>query len=339
MIHNNPSVSFIIPAYNVDRYIERCIDSLLQQYLLNYEIIIINDGSTDRTKEIINKYQKKNNHIILIDQVNQGQGQARNVGIDLAQSKYIMFIDADDYIKEQSVYNLLKISEEKNLDLLYANYIKVDINDTEISKTKIEKIDRYTEKVITPSEFFKNHFGFLCYTPIFVYKKDFLNPLNIQFRKRIYLEDTEWLPQIISHASRISMIDFPFYYYVQTPTSSMRNINNEYKHLSDRIYVTKLLYSFRNKNTKNRDIYNWLQEMISINVIMICSTLSKKEFSIHKPSSIKELIGMDIFPLRILKMPYTYKLIAILINLNCNFTIKIITFLKKTKSVCNSLIK
>lgn len=111
-------VSIIIPVYNTERYLKECINSVLVQGLLNYEIIIVNDGSTDRSEQIILDYKKKYSFIKYIKQKNLGQGAARNQGIAKSKGKYIYFMDSDDKLKPNSLLNLYKIMDEKKLDLI-----------------------------------------------------------------------------------------------------------------------------------------------------------------------------------------------------------------------------
>ena len=94
----NPKVSIIVPVYNAEKYLERCLDSLVNQTLKDIEIICINDGSTDKSLKILNKYAGEYNNILIIEQENKGQSAARNVGIDTAGGEFIAFIDADDWV-------------------------------------------------------------------------------------------------------------------------------------------------------------------------------------------------------------------------------------------------
>ena len=91
-------ISIIIPVYNTEQYLEQCIDSILNQTLKDIEIILINDGSTDKSYNILKKYEKKDSRIVVINQKNKGQGEARNIGIKIAKAPYIAFVDSDDFI-------------------------------------------------------------------------------------------------------------------------------------------------------------------------------------------------------------------------------------------------
>ena len=114
----NKRLSIIVPIYNVDKYLERCIQSILNQKYSNFELILINDGSTDNSINIFNKYVANNKNIILIDKLNEGVSIARNVGLEKASGEYVTFVDADDYVDE-SIYEIaFNNIEQDNLDIV-----------------------------------------------------------------------------------------------------------------------------------------------------------------------------------------------------------------------------
>lgn len=116
-------LSIIIPAYNASLYIERCLDSVLnQKTLYRYEVIVINDGSIDATESYIKKYQKQFENITYISQCNKGISATRNIGVENALGKYIMFVDADDVILDNCIERLLSIAIEKNADIVEGSY-------------------------------------------------------------------------------------------------------------------------------------------------------------------------------------------------------------------------
>ena len=107
-----PAVSIIVPVHNVEAYLEKCLDSLINQTFDNYEIIIVNDGSTDRSKEIAERYKDKYSNIVLINQEQKGVGEARNTGIEASKGEYILFVDSDDYIHRDT----LKLTYNKSIE-------------------------------------------------------------------------------------------------------------------------------------------------------------------------------------------------------------------------------
>ena len=111
-------ISIIIPVYNTEQYLEQCIDSILNQTLKDIEIILINDGSTDKSYNILKKYEKKDSRIVLINQKNKGQGEARNLGIKIAKAPYIAFVDSDDFISpfENRILSVRELARVQSFD-------------------------------------------------------------------------------------------------------------------------------------------------------------------------------------------------------------------------------
>ena len=120
-------VSIIIPVYNAEKYLSECINSIIYQSYNNLEIILVNDGSTDNSIYICRQYANKDNRIIVIDSDNYGVSYARNIGIERATGKYIVFIDSDDMIEKDYIGILVTEMEEKNLDMVVCGYKDINI--------------------------------------------------------------------------------------------------------------------------------------------------------------------------------------------------------------------
>lgn len=114
-------VSIVIPAFNTEHEIEKCIEALVQQTYLNYEVILINDGSTDNTAAICDSLAEKNDKIVVIHQENAGVSSARNAGLKLARGKWIVFLDADDHMAPEAIEKALMLAEEQNCDTVCWN--------------------------------------------------------------------------------------------------------------------------------------------------------------------------------------------------------------------------
>lgn len=117
-------VSIIIPAYNVERYIGQCISSVIHQTYNNIEVIVINDGSKDQTIDIINKYQKLDRRIIVVNQENRGLSATRNTGLHICKGDYIFFLDSDDWIELNCIETLVSLSRKNNADIVFFDYFK-----------------------------------------------------------------------------------------------------------------------------------------------------------------------------------------------------------------------
>ena len=145
ILHNNLNNSkkydldIIVPCYNVERYVEKCIESIINQKTkYSFRIIIINDGSNDNTLEIIKKY-KINNNVLIIDQKNQGISGARNIGLRHSASKYLMFVDSDDFLSDDSIELMMNEISKRNDMVVCGSYNYVDINDNIIKTSTISK--------------------------------------------------------------------------------------------------------------------------------------------------------------------------------------------------------
>ena len=113
-----PLVSVLIPVYNVEKYLSRCLDSLINQTLTDIEIICVNDGSTDDSLKILRQYQEKDNRIVIVDKKNGGLPSARNAGLDRARGQYVGFVDSDDYVEPSMFETLYKTAKKKNSEVV-----------------------------------------------------------------------------------------------------------------------------------------------------------------------------------------------------------------------------
>ena len=125
-----PKISIIIPVYNAEQYLEDCLLSISQQTFGDFEILAVNDGSTDRSLEILKKYQEKEPRLKVFSQENKGVSAARNLGVEYAKGEYIIFLDSDDYIENNMIESLLKVAIENQSDIVlcgfYADFVDVN---------------------------------------------------------------------------------------------------------------------------------------------------------------------------------------------------------------------
>ena len=131
-------VSVIVPVYNVEEYLEKCLESLVNQTLKDIEIIVVNDGSPDNSQKIIDRYKEKYHNIISIEDINHGQGYARNKGISLAKGKYIMFLDSDDTVELTILEKMYNIIEKQKVDVVISDINKIINNQKIYFKNYIE---------------------------------------------------------------------------------------------------------------------------------------------------------------------------------------------------------
>lgn len=208
-------LSVIIPVYNVEEYIEKCIRSLQDQDIpySDYEIIIINDGSPDNSREVIVKLVEKFNNIVFIEQENKGVSLARNAGIDRAKGKYIVFIDPDDYVMPNSFSGILAAADVSNAEVVFLGYRFLNADNS------------VKREILFKEEMGKVYPGIMAYhisrgdgttdpdrSVAILYQRDFMSKANIHYIPNIpYLEDGEFLARVMCLAERCIFSVNPFY--------------------------------------------------------------------------------------------------------------------------------
>ena len=221
-------LSIIIPMYNAENYILRCLDSLLDQDLEKnkYEIIIINDGSIDNSFSLVNSYAVKYSNILIINQKNKGVSIARNKGVKQAKGKYIYFVDADDYIASNVLELLLFYIDNNDLDILGFNTIETEKNNLNES-VNIADLKNKELKVTSGVDYIsQNNYQ----NPIWWYliNRDFLKASKVIFLEGVFLEGSIFTAQLICKAEKIAHVPLDVYRYVNNPDSTMRS--SETKH-------------------------------------------------------------------------------------------------------------
>lgn len=170
MNYLNKKVSIIVPIYNAEKYLSRCLDSLINQTYSNIEIICVNDGSTDDSLKIIEDYSKKFNKIIIINQKNQGVSKARNVALQNVTGEYVMFIDSDDWIELETCEKAVAIMEEKSVDLVFWTYLK-EFGETSSKKFMYDEDEMFFSKEDVKQKLQRRVFG--------VYKDELAHPEGV----------------------------------------------------------------------------------------------------------------------------------------------------------------
>ena len=223
-------LSIIVPVYNVEDYLERCIKSLLkEQEDMQYEIILVDDGSKDSGGNICDKYSENYDYIKTFHKENGGLSDARNYGLKYATGKYIVFVDSDDYLKQNSLNELYYFLESADEDI-----ICFDVEKVENEKVTLLKY-LPTDKILTGQEFlrlqYKNKSMQIAVWHN-VYKRSLLIENNLYFKKGIYHEDEEWTPRVFLKAETVAHRETSFYKYMIRENSIMKQRDFS-KHLRD----------------------------------------------------------------------------------------------------------
>ena len=264
-------LSIVIPAYNAENHLDRCLESCCSQNLHSdkYEVIIIDDGSSDATAAIAQNWAGEHRNIRVISQQNKGLSMARNTGIDASTGKYIMFLDSDDEIAENCLENLMDRCMEDNLDML--RFCAADI----IDGTAVRRYSYIDDSIQAGKDLLKGKYQ-VC-APFSLYRKAFLDSKSLRFHPGIYHEDNEFTPRAYYHAERVASTDTLIYMVWQTPESITRTPN--FKRGHDLMKIVDLLTDFA-ENSVEPDYRPYIYRQISDCMnwcIRLMNTLNKED--------------------------------------------------------------
>ena len=206
-------LSVIVPVYNVEKYIDKCLNSLVNQTLKDIEIIVVNDGTKDKSEDIIKKYMSKYSNIVYLKKENGGQGSARNYGLEHAKGDYIGYVDSDDYVELDMYEKMYNKAIEDNSDIVICGSynIKDDIKTLDIDRKLFDSnINAFFGRMAVWNK---------------IYKKDLLTKNNMTFRSKYWYEDLDFTVKVLSKVSKISYVDEPLYNYILRDGSTMNNSN------------------------------------------------------------------------------------------------------------------
>lgn len=328
-------LSIIIPVYNVEQYLRKCVDSLLAQDLDNYEIILVDDGSTDGSGAICDSYVSIDDRCIdyrcdikVVHQSNAGLSAARNAGIKAAKGEYIMFVDSDDYIEPNVLGGLMAQIERENLDVLRyrLQYVKI-VNSEEVIGNKGKVYNRGEYEVFNPYKsdpfkgndyseiptdgvtFLNERMNTQCYAWQFLIKRNliiddrYIDDRYIDerclFTEGIYFEDTDWTPRMLVRAKRVASTETVVYNYLVREGSITNAVNRskQKKVLEDKMrLVSELQRQAAELAAQGKD-NRWFRRMIADTVISIIGILSVSFYNERK-AYLAQLKQMKVYPIQ-----------------------------------------
>ncbi|MGL4404023.1 MAG: glycosyltransferase [Fusobacteriaceae bacterium] len=277
-------LSIIVPIYNVENYLRECLDSLYKIEGIDYEIILVNDGSTDSSLQVVREYEKNDNSkTIVIDKENGGLSSARNAGLKRAKGEYISFIDSDDFIDNTLFQDFFHQCQKEKLDVAVGNmrYYQEGKFSPPLFRSEVVKSGevmngkKFLDLIMDKPKCFREE------VVDDLYRRDFLEENGLFFKEEILHEDTLFTPSVYLKAEKVKYLDYPFYFYRQRVGGIMSEVTQksidslseiccilEKEH--DRIEgsegkraLSKLIISFYKvivyreyeKNPKNREFY------------------------------------------------------------------------------------
>lgn len=308
-------LSIIVPIYNVAPYLRKCVDSLLAQDISDYEIILVDDGSTDDSgaiaDEIVREAIGNGQWVIdnetnrqspiansptlrVIHQANAGLSAARNSGIAVAQGEYIMFVDSDDYLQPNVLGTLLEQVERDNLDVLRFRYQNVRESGEAFAPYK--DMTNYNDYSSLPTDgllFLNERMGTQCYAVQFLARREIV--LQEQFTPGIYFEDTDWTPRILLRTKRVASTDLVVYNYLWREgsiTLSQKDITKQRKQLQDKMGLLERLNKWGNQVADRR----WFDSMISSLTVNIVGIIASTFYGERK-EYMRQIRALNILPI------------------------------------------
>ena len=270
-------ISVIVPIYNSEKYLDNTIKSIINQTYKNLEIILVDDGSTDKSYEICKKYQKKDNRIKLFHQKNKGVSSARNKGIENSNGEYITFIDSDDLI-DKRMYEKLFTAFDNNIDYVFCDY--------KIKKNMVNNSNKILDMTIY-DKIYKS-FPYDGGANWCLYRKKIIKKYNIKFRENLFFaEDLDFLiSYLIRCKKNIKYVDEKLYYYVNNSDSITKKEDTKLKSKITKNYfeAVKLNY-YKIINLKGIDKY----KITNIFIDFIFHLFIKTKIIINKKEMVNEL--------------------------------------------------
>jgi len=305
-----PLISIIVPVYNVEQYLDRCVHSLVNQTMYDIEIILVDDGSPDNCPKMCDEYAKRDIRIRVIHKKNGGLSEARNIGLKEAIGEYILFVDSDDYLSKEACEILYLNINNDSLDVIIGEAIVINNN----NETYMKPADISLDRIMTGNEFLKEQLmvhSMHMAVWLNLYNKEFLINNNLFFEKGIYHEDEEWTPQVFLKANKVKYVKTAFYYYFIREDSITRKkdkskngvdlINTCYK-------LEKIFDNIEDKELKlllNDNLVILFLHAIHLgNLYSKENILYQKKFLIGKSKSIKNMLKVFLFILN--KKIYKY---------------------------------
>lgn len=289
------TISFIIPAYNAANYLEDCLDSVYNLDMQGHdrEVIVIDDGSTDNTALLLERFQRKHSDLIVIKQQNEGPSSARNKGIDNAHGTYVCFVDADDRVLQMPV-NLLTLLAEEEAEIIGINVmLRKEGKEPQPYGARLPDTN-----IVSPAcEFLRNRNIKGC-TWAYIYKREMLKREHISFKTGLYNEDEDFTLNAFIHAKTFRAVSDYIYEYIERPDSltTTRNPESNRQRVNDLIRIIETYDSVSIADARARECIECKLNYLAVDTLRLLSSKGfDKQF---KKETIGKLRATRRFPLR-----------------------------------------
>lgn len=297
-----PRITIIVPVYKVEKYLEKCVESVINQTYKNIEIILVNDGSPDNCPYICDKYARKDQRIKVIHKKNGGLSDARNVGLDEAKGEYVLFVDSDDYIELNSCEKFIDIIGNKSPDIVVGNAKRLENNKIYYMKHRLNT-GRHT---INGKKFLETELkaGTMYMAAwLNLYRKSFLLDNKLKFSVGLLHEDEEFTPRAFLKADSVMSTDLDFYNYI-IRENSITTRKNKIKNAEHLIKIYRSLGEIY-KDIQEPELRKMLNDSLVdkyLNTFQVAKLYKKeysylvdKKFLIGKSATIKNKLKVSLF--------------------------------------------
>lgn len=288
-----PLVSVIVPVYNVEKFLCKCINSIINQSYKNLEIILINDGSTDNSTSICHEYKKKDCRIKLVEKVNGGLSEARNFGIDISNGAYLSFVDSDDYIHPQMIESMMSKIIEKDADIIVCGHTIVDINGQIQSKVR-DNNKTYLYNSAKALNLILEDKNINSFAWDKIYKKILFK--NLRYPIGRTFEDTAFTYKLFQRAKVVIQLNKSYYYYVNRADSLTKDLSPKKKYHNFLAFYERYLFALSNK----------------LDITFLCGEKALK----HGMNTLELLILVSNLPTQVSKIELIRQMKNILKNIN-----------------------
>ena len=322
-------ISIIIPAYNAEKYIGKCLESVVRQSYANLEIIVVDDGSRDATGRIIDRYKEKDERLKAIHQDNMGQAKARNVGLECAKGKYIMFLDSDDWLDPNCCEIVLNEIEKEQADIVLFEYFKE-------YKNHAVQMETYKQEKLKTTKNGEKQFWLYDMRTIAVWGKLYRSKIlrNKQFDERIQMaEDVEFNYRVYDGVEKATYINCPLLHYRIHEESTVHGFDSKVKEKFD--VTLKKMQELEKSN--NRDHVEAYYSFMAIAFLVVCQNwivMNKSTSIFQKRREVLKLKKSSSYNnlfqnIKNVRIPFSRKFVLLMAKKDMVFAFLGIIFLKK----------